>query len=331
MCRPGRILRRKGDPQRQLTPFGGRHAVGFAEGSLGAVDRYLGLLAATMGRLDDAERHLAEAIRLNEGMGARPWTAHSQADLARLLLLRAGSGDLDRARELQRAALATAGSLGMVALEARLGDQLVTGPERKEAGPAGAAGIFRREGEYWMVAFEGDTMQLRDAKGMGYLARLLEVPGRELHALELARTQTAARAERGARGAADLRGDALGDAGAVLDPEAKAAYRRRLQDLQEEVAEAERFNDAERATRARQEMEFIADELAGAVGLGGRDRNAASAAERARVSVTRAIRSAMARIANHNPALGKHLESTVRTGTYCSYNPDPRVPMSWQI
>jgi len=312
----------------QLTPFTGRHAVGFAEGSLGAVDRYLGLLAATMGRLEDAERHLAEAIRLNERMGARPWTAHSQHDLARLLLLRDASGDRDRAEELERAALETARTLGMSALEARIA---VAGrPESREASPPGAAGVFRREGEYWTVVFGGTTVQIRDTKGMRHLARLLKEPGKEFHALDLARSEVGTEI-RAAPADAELESDALGDAGARLDPEAKAAYRRRLDDLGEEQAEAERFDDPERAAKAREEMEFLVSELAGAVGLGGRDRKAASAAERARLSVTRAIRAALKRIGEENPDLGKHFEATVRTGTYCSYKPDPRVPMSWQI
>jgi hypothetical protein len=67
------------------------------------------------------------------------------------------------------------------------------------------------------------------------------------------------------------------------------------------------------------------------VGLGGRDRRAASSAERARVNVTRAIRAALGRIAEHSPALGRHLEATVRTGTFCSYVPDPRLPLTWQL
>jgi len=68
-----------------------------------------------------------------------------------------------------------------------------------------------------------------------------------------------------------------------------------------------------------------------AVGLGGRDRRAASHAERARLNVTRAIRAAMAGLARANPALGTHLAATIRTGRYCSYTPDPRAPITWQI
>src|SRR5215204_3770692 len=77
----------------QLAPFTGGHAIGQGDGSLGAIDRYLGLLAQTIGRLGDAEQHLRAAIVLNEQMGARPWLAHSQHDLAVVLRLRGADGD----------------------------------------------------------------------------------------------------------------------------------------------------------------------------------------------------------------------------------------------
>ncbi len=314
----------------QLRPFAGRHAIGHAEGSLGVTDRYLGLLAATMGRLDAADEHLTAAIRLNEQMGARPWTAHTQYDLAGVLVERGGPEDRKRARELQGEALEAARSMGMDALEARIADVIGHPPNPSEPAASVAAGIFRHEVDFWTVVFAGETVRIRDAKGMRHIARLLEEPGRELHALDLARV--GAKSDLPAAGeTSDLAADALGDAGARLDTEAKAAYRRRLEELQEEVAEADAWNDSERASRARQEMDILADELAGAVGLGGRDRKAASAAERARLSVTRAIRAAMTRIAEASPPLGRHLESTIRTGTFCSYNPDPRVQTSWEL
>lgn len=84
--------------------------------------------------------------------------------------------------------------------------------------------------------------------------------------------------------------DGTGDAGALLDAQAKAAYRRRLQDLRADADEAEAMGDGERAARARQEIDALAHELARAVGLGGRDRRAAAPAERARVNVSRAIK-----------------------------------------
>jgi hypothetical protein len=115
----------------------------------------------------------------------------------------------------------------------------------------------------------------------------------------------------------------------MLDERAKSGYRARLGELESELAEAEEWNDPERTSRLRDEMDFLARELGSAVGLGGRDRKAASSAERARVNVTRAIRSALDRIKEHSAELGSHLAVTIRTGTYCSYQPDPRSPVSW--
>jgi hypothetical protein len=204
------------------------------------------------------------------------------------------------------------------------------------AEPEAARNLFRREGEYWTIAYEGAVVRLRDAKGLRHLARLLARPGQEFHAVDLEAAesqpgQVTPVAPRGRAGNGELmvRRD-LGDAGALLDATAKAAYQARLGELRAELEEAEGFNDPARATKARQEMDFLVAELARAVGLGGRDRRAAAHAERARLNVTRAIRAAMANLAEATPALGRHLASTVHTGRYCSYTPDPRVPITWE-
>ena len=96
-------------------------------------------------------------------------------------------------------------------------------------------------------------------------------------------------------------------------------------------APSRRAAEAKTAYRAREEMDFPVGELARAVGLGGRDRRAASHAERARLNATRAIRAALTNLARTHPALGAHLAATVRTGRYCSYTPDPRAPVAWEL
>jgi hypothetical protein len=198
--------------------------------------------------------------------------------------------------------------------------------------------LFRREGEYWTVRYEGSVARLKDAKGLRYLARLLADPGREFHAVDLAASGRPAAARpaparaRAAAGPGELpvRPD-LGDAGALLDARAKAAYQARLDELAAELADAERCHDAGRGAIATAERDFLVAELARAVGLGGRDRRAASHAERARLNVTRAIRTAMAHLARANPSLGAHLAATIRTGRYCCYTPDPRAPITWEL
>jgi DNA-binding SARP family transcriptional activator len=98
-------------------PYAGRVAADVYEGSAGAVDRALGVLAAMLGRHDEAVAHLEAAIELNEQTGARPWAAHARVDLAEILV---GHGDQARARTLLAEALAIARELGMTALENRM-------------------------------------------------------------------------------------------------------------------------------------------------------------------------------------------------------------------
>ncbi|HEV8228880.1 MAG TPA: response regulator [Candidatus Limnocylindria bacterium] len=186
----------------------------------------------------------------------------------------------------------------------------------------GGMAMFRREGEFWTIAFKGSAFRLKDSKGLQYIARLLSEPGREVHALALLSAPSAE---------SESSQHAAGDAGPVLDAEAKQEYRTRLEQLEAELREAEEWNDAERAAQAREEREMLAHELAAAVGLGGRDRRAASDAERARISVTRTIKAALERIAEHGPELGEHFETTLRTGTFCVYLPDPGSPIRWQL
>ena len=326
-----------------LLPYRGL-VVDTLESSTGAVDRYLGLAALTAGDLPAAERHLRDAVDLNTRIGARPWTARTQADLAALLLARDQPGDREQAVELLAAALGTARRLGMTAFTQRAGDVLARAggdghPGQAQPRSARAAdgiaswSVCRREGEYWSIAFAGQGFRLKDVKGLHYLAHLLRNPGREFHVLDLAAAGQAVQAGGPRMSPApddDLRPARLSDTGPILDEQAKTAYRARLRELEEELAEATSWADPVRAARARQEMQFLADQLAAAVGLGGRDRRAGSPAERAWVNITRAIRAALARIRAHSPTLADHLDATIHTGTFCCYAPDPRAPITWR-
>ena len=98
---------------RLLAPWAAFNAVDVGEGFRGSVSRYLGLLAATTKRSQDAELHFEHALQRNAEMGARPWVAHTQDDYARLLLSRNERGDRERALELIGEALTTYRELGM--------------------------------------------------------------------------------------------------------------------------------------------------------------------------------------------------------------------------
>jgi hypothetical protein len=276
--------------------------------------------------------------------GLRTWFDEQGAgEPVVVLLARGQAADGSRADGRLDRALAATYSLEMGAvtrlIEAlravQAGGTLPAGPAAAAAVPEVGRKVFRREGEYWTVCYQGTVVRVKDAKGLRHLARLLTHPGREFLAVDLeAAERQAAPTPAGPWGRVASGGLAvrpnLGDAGELLDATAKAAYRARLAELRVELEEAQGNNDPVRAAKARVERDFLVGELARAVGLGGRDRRAASHAERARLNVTRAIRAAMANLARADPALGGHLAATIRTGRYCSYTPDPRVPITWE-
>jgi tetratricopeptide (TPR) repeat protein len=322
-----------------LVPYATRNGATADYISTGSVARDLGILAAARGRWEEGERWFDQGLEANRRMGALPLVASTLHELASMLLARGDPGDAEASARLLAEGRDLAHTLGMTPLRARIEALLQTvepsvpgDGSRPAAVVAPRPNLFRREGEYWIIAYEGDSFRLRDLKGLRYLARLLDQPRREFHVLDLV-TMEGEGAASGHVGRTEPGLSVTGptDAGSLLDAQAKQAYRRRLRDLEEEIGSARERGDPERAARLEQEREFLVGELARALGLGGRDRRAAAAAERARVSVTRAIRTAMARIREHSQALGSHLDRTIRTGTFCAYAADPRAPADWRL
>jgi tetratricopeptide (TPR) repeat protein len=288
----------------------------------------------------DARRELSLAARHWSDLGA-PY----EAALAQMALGEAhiadGHGTQARMEfEAARATFERIGAAAHAARAARACDELAEPtsalpeveprPQPVSAAAPTSANVFRREGEYWVLAFDGRTVRLRDGKGLRYLARLLADPGREFHVLDLVAL------ERGEFGGgslfrAPMTWGGTGDAGELLDGRAKAAYRRRLAEVNEDLEDARASGDRARAGQAETERDFLARELARAVGLGGRDRRAGSPAERARSAVTRAVRHTVARISRHHPVLSEHLGRALHTGNYCVYRPESRVPVTWTL
>ncbi len=313
----------------------------------GDVDHALGRLAALLGRYDDAERHLLASAERYQRAEAPIWLARAAVDEAAVRLERGAPGDAEHARPLLELAMGEGRRLGAMnvtrraeslARHERAAAVLAAIPrtarvrdtsQAEDSQLADAAVALRRSGDVWTLHSAAAELHFKDSKGLRYLARLLSDPHAEVHVLELTGSPPEP-VPAGGVAELDLRRPA-GDAGVLLDPKAKHAYRLRLEDLDQEIAEAERFNDPERGARAQAEREAIAHELAAAVGLGGRDRVAASAAERARVNATRAIRKAIGRIEQGDAALGGHLARAVRTGTFCAYDPAPQDELRWEL
>ena len=259
----------------QLLPMADEFAVvGAAVFTTGPVALQLGLLAAALGRWDDAAAHLGDATRRCDRLGAALLAARTRVELARV---------------------------------------------RAETGGGGGGNVFRREGDTWTLAFGDRSVSLRDAKGLRDLAVLLATPGREVTATELVTGVPSSAAPSLAAMGADP----------VLDDRARAAYRVRLTQLDDELAGADRQHDIERSARLAAERDALIEELAHATGLGGRRRRLGDVTERARTTVTARIRDAIGRVERVHPELGRHLRASIVTGARCSYRPAETV--RWSI
>ncbi len=235
-------------------------------------------------------------------------------------LLDAALGDLASAEARLRQALAKERTRGHAPWVAQVSRELAQVLERAGRGGEAAALVaaegsqgsavpprhsFRleRAGDVWTMEHGGRIVRVKDSRGLQLLARLAERPGEEVHVLALA-----------GEGASLTESHA----GELLDDRARAAYRRRIAEID---ATIEALDDPGRADPLLRERQALAGELARATGLGGRARLAGSATERARVNVQRRLKDAVARVAEVDPELGRFLEDALRTGTYCCFRP----------
>lgn len=170
---------------------------------------------------------------------------------------------------------------------------------------------FIKEGELWTVFFEGESIQLKEVKGYHDLARLLERPYHGIHCTELMKATLIEKGE------------------AVFDEKAKKSYQQRIAALQAAIEEAELLQQLEQLELLRQEYDQLLDHLSQSVGFGGRIRKVSGSIEKARTAVTWRIRSAIKKISQVHPNLGKHLKISIKTGLVCEYTPEK--DLSWIV
>ncbi len=342
-----------------LRPFADRFVIVGIGGavSLGPVSALLGRLSALLGRVEEARAFFDDAIRRNQSAGNRPFLAVAQLHAAELEAASTMGARSARAAELADQAIELAKSLGMPAIVRRAETLVATLAEERAAvgGEARSSAVGRPraavvpldsrgrraprvaeaslapEGDFWTLRYESTVAHIKDVKGLRYLRELLRNPGREFHVADLLGSFADVDPDAPRATVHDGPVSLGGDAGEMLDARAKGEYRRRLAELRGDLEEAKRYNDLGRKERAEAEIAFLTHELARGLGLGGVDRRAASQAERLRLNVTRAIKSAIDRIAESHAGLGHHLRTTVKTGIFCAYDPGPSPPVRWQL
>jgi tetratricopeptide (TPR) repeat protein len=191
----------------------------------------------------------------------------------------------------------------------------VTPLSRRARKRAGTAGEISRDGPTWHLHWQGKVTTVRHFKGLLDIARLLERPRQEIHVLDLIEP---------AGSAADT-----GNAGPMLDDRARRAYKQRLDELEDDLNEATAMADDGRVARLEHERDLLVTEITRAYGLQGRVRTVGDPAERARKAIGMRIATAIRAIAATDPDLARHLERSIVTGRYCSYQPE--TDTTWRV
>ncbi|MFI6320116.1 hypothetical protein ACIBG8_21445 [Nonomuraea sp. NPDC050556] len=275
-----------------LLPYAGLPVVAsLGVACFGSVQHALGVAALTAGQVDRAIEHLRAGVADNLALGHWPALALTRWRLGQALAV---VHEPSAERELAEARR-EADELGMVLPGA-------------QGAPRSVAAECRRHGKQWQLEIAGRVVLVDHSVGMRHLAMLIANPGSEIRATDLA----------AGPGAAESLVEA---AQPILDDQAKRTYKQRLEQLAAEIDELEAMNDTHRASALRAERDWLLEELAAATGMGGRARGFAGSSERARIAVGKAIRRALARIAEADPVVGEELRRTVQTGVRCSYRP----------
>ena len=209
----------------------------------------------------------------------------------------------------------SAGAEHLAASTAALRDSLTPGPPRPRTSTTAVVGELTRDGPIWHLHWQGTAATVRHSKGLLDIARLLERPRQELHALDLMEPTGSA---------ADT-----GGAGPMLDDKAKRAYKQRLEELEDDLDEAATTADEGRVVRLEHERDLLVAEITHAYGLGGRSRTVGDPAERARKAVSMRITTAIRAVAAAAPDLARHLERSIVTGRFCSYQPE--TDTRWRV
>ena len=278
-------------------------------GCAGVVPYALGAMAEADGDLESARAWYEQAVRVAGRLVAPVLAADAEFALARVL---SRQGRQRAAASLAERARAAASATGVdLPLHRPPSSGDVT---RRPLVTAGITdGSMIRDGGSWRLTFRDVEVLVPHIVGLDHLAVLLGRPTRAVDVVDLAG---------GARDQMEP------DVGPQLDDTARKAYRRRIEAIHQQLDRADARGDASGSAALQDELEMLVRQLSGAVGLGGRARPAGSGSERARFAVTKALRTAIRRIAAVHPELGDHLDRSIRTGRECCYTADN---VSWRV
>ena len=169
---------------------------------------------------------------------------------------------------------------------------------------------------FWLVGTADQSVPVKALKGYSYLRELLRRPGLPVAAIELVTA-----------GAGTVEQPGLGSAARRRPPSSRTGSDSRISTPTSPRPKTGPIPPAE--SHSRRSGRRLVDELMAATGLGGRERAVGSSRERARVAATKALTTAIDRIAAVDELIGRHLQRTIHTGSSCAYQPDSDRPVEW--
>ena len=291
-------------------------AIADLDSRAGAVDvapikaRALAARARVLAMTEGTSDAIAELERAVDALAetAAPWL-HAVL-LLELARVRETAGDAPGAIVDAKAAAAILNELDVVlTAEDQATLTRLLAPSRRSSG---GEATLRRDGKWWEATFGAVSVRMPDTKGMRYIAALVACPDCERHAFDLVDT---------VEGIGEIDRRTLGNAGELADSRARAQYRQRVEALRSQIEEALERGADQRAMELQDELDAIVVQLAQDFGLGGTPRMASSAAQKARLNVTRAVRAATTKLTEALPGAGAALDRSIRTGLFCAYAP----------
>ncbi|MFH1731566.1 MAG: hypothetical protein ABIF82_07935 [Planctomycetota bacterium] len=211
---------------------------------------------------------------------------------------------------------------------------------KEETGlPTEPGPVFRKQGENWMLHYDGKTVYAKARIGLEYIAHVLANPGKTTSVMSLQNAAAVASPSGGQMlvswnldgsggpaggGSYGLRSEEL-----VTDAAALKECKERLRDLEEEIEQAEAENNEGLVCGLKEERAKLVQYVQAGAGLRGRLRKVADSREKARKAVSNAISRAISVIFKHHDVLGRHLRNAIRTGNEVVY--DPETPVDWDV
>ncbi|WP_036384608.1 tetratricopeptide repeat protein [Muricauda sp. MAR_2010_75] len=195
--------------------------------------------------------------------------------------------------------------------EFKLGDSPMKTTSSVPRASAVSKGRFIHNGDLWQLSYLDLSVAIKDCKGLHDISKLLEQPESQLHCTE-------------------LMGVVLETVGtSIIDDQALKEYKEKIRSLKADISDAEEMGLYQKADQFKEEYEALVEHLSKVTGLSNKIRKTGSSNEKARAAVTWRIRNAIKKIEKVHPQLAKHLANSIKTGTYCSY--EPETPHEWTV